>query len=285
MRWAIWGDQVSGRVHAETTLNRPEAKFSTMNLSNVCVVLVEPQGALNIGSVCRAMMNFGFSELRLVNPQVDHLGDEARRMAVKAAGVLERAGVYPDLASALSDCQMTLGTTRRFGKYREDFLHPDEAGDFLLPWTERGRAALVFGREDRGLLTAELDLCRRFITIPTSEDLPSMNLAQAVAVCLYEASRALGRAEGKAAGRKRLAQGGTLEAMYGHMRRTLLDIGFLDPQNPDHILRTFRRIFGRAGLNEREVRILHGLWSRIEWVEGERRKGQDAKAGSTESGA
>ncbi len=247
-------------------------KTVEFSLENICVVLVEPQGALNIGSVCRAMMNFGFSDLRLVNPQVDHLGDEARRMAVKASALLESARIFADLPSALADCQMSLGTTRRFGKYREDFLHPDEAGDFLIPFTEKGKAALLFGREDRGLLTAELDLCQRFITIPTDENLPSMNLAQAVAVCLYETSRAAGRAAGKGAGRKRLASGEVLEGLYAHMRRSLLDIGFLDPQNPDHILRSFRRIFGRAGLNEREVRILHGLWSRIDWVEGERRK-------------
>ena len=246
-------------------------------LQNVAVVLVEPQGALNIGSVARVMLNFGFRDLRLVAPQVDHLGDEARRMAVKAAGILEQASIYPDLAAALADCQMALGTTRRFGKYREDFLHPGAAGRQLLPWTEQGRVALVFGREDKGLHTAELDLCQRFITIPTGEELPSMNLAQAVAVCLYETANAAAEAAGKRAGRKRLASGRVLEAMYAHMRRSLLDIGFLDPQNPDHILHTFRRIFGRAGLNDREVRILHGLWSRLDWVEGDRRKARNGE--------
>jgi tRNA/rRNA methyltransferase len=243
-----------------------------MKLENVCIVLVEPQGGLNIGSVARVMLNFGFSDLRLVAPQADHLGDEARRMAVKASCLLEGAALFENLAEALADCQLALGTTRRFGKYREDFLHPDEAATHLLPWTEQGLVALVFGREDTGLLNAELDLCQRFVTIPTGDELPSMNLAQAVAVCLYETSKAAGAAQGKRSGRKRLASGKVLSAMYAHMRRSLLDIGFLDPQNPDHILHTFRRIFGRAGLNDREVRILHGLWSRLDWVEGERRK-------------
>jgi tRNA/rRNA methyltransferase len=246
-----------------------------MNLSNVSVVLVEPQGPLNIGSVCRAMMNFGFSDLRLVNPQTDHLVDEARRMAVKAGGLLERAAVFPDLETALQDCHLALATTRRFGKYREDFLHPDQAGEYLLPWTEKGRVALVFGREDKGLTTSELDLCQRLITIPTNDQLPSMNLAQSVVLCLYETAKAQASAKGKSGGRKKLASNKVLESMYGHMRQTLCDIGFLDPQNPDHILRSLRRIFGRAGLNDREVRILRGLWSRLDWLEGERRKGAD----------
>jgi tRNA/rRNA methyltransferase len=246
-----------------------------MNFDNLSVVLVEPRGPLNVGAVCRAMMNFGFSDLRLVNPQADHLDDEARRMAVKAGKILEEASLFPDLETALQDCHLAFGTTRRFGKYREDFLHPDQSAELLLPWTEKGRVALVFGREDKGLHTAELDLCQRLVTIPTEESLPSMNLAQSVTLCLYEISRAAARALEKTGGRKKLASGKTLESMYGHMRRTLIDIGYLDPQNPDHILRTFRRIFGRAGLNDREVRILRGLWSRIDWLEGERKKSVD----------
>lgn len=246
-----------------------------MNLANLSIVLVEPQGPLNIGSVCRVMMNFGISDLRLVNPEADHLGDDARRMAVKASTLLESAGIYPTLSDALADCCMALGTTRRFGKYREDFLHPDQAAEFLLPLTALGRVALVFGREDKGLLTAELDMCQRLLTIPTDEALPSMNLAQSVALCVYETAKAFHGALGRGAEENEvmsLATGAELDGMYGHMRKTLLDIGYLDPQNPDHILHTYRRILGRAGLNSREVRILHGLLSKIDWVEGERRK-------------
>lgn len=239
----------------------------------LAVVLVEPQGALNIGSVCRVMMNFGLSDLRLVNPQVNHLSDDGRRMAVKAAPLLEAARIFSSLEAALEDCTLAFGTTRRFGKYREDFIHPDDAGRELVVAAATASTALVFGREDRGLLTAELDLCQRFITIPTEDALPSMNLAQAVAVCLYEVALARGEAAGKGGQRRRkTAPTAALEAMYGHMRQTLLEIGYLDPQNPEHILRTFRRIFSRAGLNERDVKVLQGLWSRIDWVEGERNK-------------
>ncbi|ORJ63445.1 RNA methyltransferase [Geothermobacter hydrogeniphilus] len=241
-------------------------------LENILVVLVEPQGGLNIGSVCRVMANFGLSRLRLVNPQVDHLGDDARRMAVKAAPLLERAEVFSDLPSALADCTCSIGTTRRFGKYRENLFHPDQAARHFLPLSAAGQVALIFGREDRGLHNEELDLCQRLMTIPTREPVASMNLAQAVAVCLYEVQKVWGELAGKAAGGKRLASGEDLEQMFRHMRRTLLDIEFLDPQNPDHILRAFRQILGRAGLSAREVRILQGLWSRIDWVEGERRK-------------
>ena len=247
-------------------------KGSVLNFSNVVVVLVEPQGALNVGSVCRVMMNFGFSDLRLVSPCADYLSDEGRRMAVKARAVLEGAVIYDDLGSAIADCRLTMGTTRRFGKYREEFFYPDQAARFLIPRTMEGRAALVFGREDSGLPTSDLDLCQRLITIPTSDSLPSMNLAQAVAICLYEISRAKRTLSDASDNKRVLAPGAEVESMFQHMRQTLLNIEFLDPQNPDHLLRTFRRLLGREGLDEREVRILHGLWSRIDWLDRERRK-------------
>jgi tRNA/rRNA methyltransferase len=239
-----------------------------LNKDNLTVVLVESQGDRNIGSVCRVMLNFGFTDLRLVNPQIDHLSFGARQMAVKASGLLESAQVFDSLAAALADCNMSFGTTRRFGRYREGLVHPDEAARQLLPVTEEGRVALVFGREDKGLLTAELDLCQQFITIPTNPELPSINLAQAVGLCVYEVNRISGELAGCEHGRKKLATNDQLEPMFQHMRESLINIGYLNPQNPDHILRSFRRILGRSGLNDREVRILRGLFNQIDIYTG-----------------
>lgn len=238
-----------------------------MNTENITVVLVEPRGPRNIGSVCRAMFNFGLVDLRLVNPQTDHLLHEARQMAVKATPVLEGAKIFTSLEAALADCTLSIGTTRRFGRYREDMLHPDEAAKLLLPETVAARVAMVFGREDKGLHNAELDLCQRFVTIPTSDKLPSMNLAQAVALCLYEINKVKGELTGAEHGRKQLAANDDLERMFQHMRESLTRVGFLDPQNPDHILRAFRRILGRSGLNDREVRIMRGLFSQIDLLD------------------
>lgn len=237
-----------------------------MPLTNFSIILVEPQGPLNIGSVCRAMANFGFDDLRLVNPQADHLCDEARRMAVKATPILERARIFTSLSAALAECHFTMATTRRLGKYREDYLRPEQAAHELLRLSVKGGVGLVFGREDHGLYTSELDLCQRLITIPTSEHLPSMNLAQAVSLCLYEVHKAK-RTPASRVQARRLAASEKLEAMLQHMRQCLIDIDYLDHQNPDHILRTYRRIFGRAQLNDREVSIFQGLWSRIDWLQ------------------
>lgn len=243
-----------------------------MKVENISIVLVEPQGPMNIGSVCRAMMNLGFSELCLVNPCRKYKSGEARRMALKADTYLYNARVVETLAEALADCHYSFGTTRRFGKYRDDFLLPDAAAGKVLSLPDDARVALVFGREDRGLHTDELNLCQHFITIPTVEEYPSMNLAQAASLCMYEIRKLISKGDVPGVEPTLPAEGGEIEQMFRHMRQTLLDIDYLDPFNPDHILRAFRRIFGRAVLSDRDVRILHGLWSRIDWIESERKK-------------
>lgn len=241
-----------------------------MNLNNLSIVLVESRGERNIGSVARAMANFGVTDLRLVAPKVDHLHDEARKMAVKASVLLEQATLYPDLQAALNDCHYAYATTRRFGKYRVDFHHPDSAADELLPLLNNGRVAMVFGREDKGLKTEELDLCQRLITIPTGGSIASMNLAQSVVICLYEVSKQHGLASGKGQGGRSLATIEQLEVLFTHMRETFLNINYLNPQNPEHIMRSYRQMLGRAALDERDVRILRGLMSEIDLIEEER---------------
>ena len=241
------------------------------NLKRIRVVLVEPQGDRNIGSVARAMANFGFSSLYLVNPQIDHLGEEARKMAVRAAPVLESAQVCASLEQALQGCRLAVGTTRRFGKYREDFIAPEQLAESLAPAGDEP-VALVFGREDKGLLTSELDLCQILLTIPTRDELPSMNLASSVVLCLHALARGLEVATSEPPKGDPLASSEELENMFAHMRRSLLEIEYLDPQNPEHILRAFRRLFGRTRLDRREVKILQGLWSRIDWLESERQR-------------
>ena len=245
-----------------------------MKPSLLTIVLVEPQGPLNVGAVCRAMMNFGFSDLRLVNPCRHYKGRQARKMALSAQELLTGARCFTTLAEALADCHLAMGTTRRFGKYRKRFFTPDAAAKEIATQDDACRCALVLGREDNGLTTEELSMCHHFITIPTEDAFASMNLSHALTICLYEISRAMAPGRGPVSQAQPAPMAAT-EQMYTHMRHTLCDIDYLDPQNPDHLLRTFRRIFSRAGLTQRDVNIIRGLMSRIDWVEGQRRKGQE----------
>ena len=155
---------------------------------NLVVILVEPQGPINIGSICRTMMNFGVRHLRLVNPTKEYKSLQAKKMALTAFTIIENASVFDDLASALADVQVAYGTTRRFGKFRNNFFTPSDAAKMINSTNEDTRSALVMGPEDTGLETADLDLCQHFITIPTHDNYPSMNLSHALSVLLYEVS-------------------------------------------------------------------------------------------------
>ncbi len=236
-----------------------------MEFPNIRIVLVEPQGAMNIGSVCRIMKNFGFSDLRLVNPRVNHLDKQARDMAVSAKDtILKEAVLCDSLQDALQGCHYTIGTSTRHGKYRQEVLEPEQLAAKRGGLSDTMNMALVFGPEDHGLKTADLDLCDTFVTIKTSEALHSLNLAQAVTICLYELSKDQGGHEPD--GLREKAPFEEIEAMLSHMKDAMYKANYLNPQNPDHIIHTYRRIFARADLDSREVIILHGLWSRLEYV-------------------
>jgi tRNA/rRNA methyltransferase len=231
---------------------------------NTAIVLVEPQSPGNIGMTCRAMKNMGLRQLRLVKG-CDRFHPESLKFAVAAKDLLESAQLFPDLESALADCTLTAGTTRRHGKYRQEILSPPELAAIFREQTGPGcRAALVFGREDSGLTTDELSLCRWHATIPTSEEYGSLNLSQAVLVFCYELDKASASPGG---GRDtQLATSAEMESMFTQMDSCLQKIGFLNEQNPGHIMRSLRRVFFRSELDSREVSILRGMLTQIDWA-------------------
>lgn len=231
---------------------------------DIIIILVEPQSPGNIGMTCRAMKNMGLTQLRIVKG-CDRFDAESLKFAVAARDLLESAQVFPDLASAMADCTLSVGTTRRHGKYRQEILSPVEvAGHFREQVTPECRAAIVFGREDSGLTTDELSLCRWHATIPTSDQYGSLNLAQSVLLFCYELGKA---GESVGGGRPlELAKSAEMEALFAHFNSSLERIGFLNEQNPAHMMRSLRRIFFRANLDSREVTVLRGMLTQIDWA-------------------
>ncbi len=130
---------------------------------------------------------------------------------------------------------------------------------------ERGlsRAALVFGNETRGLRREDLDCCDFVIRVPTEPEFPVLNLAQTVAVLVSQLHLSDPVA---ASGNPEPAPQAVVDGMMSHLRESLLEIGFLDPQNPGRILRQMRRLFGRAGISEDEVRIFRGICRQMQWA-------------------
>lgn len=238
------------------------------------IVLVEPLHPGNIGAAARAMKNMGFRRLRLVNP-ADPFCAEARRMASGALDVLEKAEVFRSLPEALSDLHVTAGLTARSGKGRIRKFEPQGLVRHLQSYSPKARLGLVFGREDRGLSNQELDLCNLLVTIPTAPEHPSLNVAQAVLLVCYEFLRETAEPAAPRPRQPAPARSEELEALYQHARQVLLRIGFLHENNPDRILRVLRRIFGRIGLESREVSILRGILRQMDWYARTSLSGQD----------
>ena len=184
----------------------------------IVVVLVEPAGPLNVGSVARLCANFAIAQLRLVAPRCNPLGEEARRMAVHGQAQLEQAATYPDLASAIADCRRVVATSGRLEREELPLEGPGSALSWLIepeadpgvpidppgsigprgssgpggtnsPGGINAPVALVFGREDRGLSNDELLQAGKILRLESSADYASLNLSHAVAICLHELRR------------------------------------------------------------------------------------------------
>ena len=150
------------------------------------VILVEPAGPINVGSVARLCENFSVHELRLVSPKCDYLAQEAKKMAVRGLKILEKAKVYEDLNSALSDCSRIIATCGRKEHGEIPLNSNKDALSWVLKSEREETIALVFGREDRGLSNEELLKANKVISLNTSEDYPSLNLSHAVAIVLHQ---------------------------------------------------------------------------------------------------
>lgn len=254
--------------------------LAAVSLAAVRIVLVEPAGALNIGSVARVMKNMGLRHLVLVNPQCDPQGAEARQMAVRGFDILEAATQVKTLPEALIGCQRAIATT---GADRTALNVKLELPRQALPWLLQSppeapvASALIFGREDRGLTKEELNYAHRCVQIPTSPAYLSLNLAQAVAICCYELATcaAEGAAEEwvtlpdsalGAVPSSTLATVDRLEGYYQQLETLLLRIGYLYPHTAASRMEKIRRLYSRAQLSEAEVAMLRGMLTQMQWA-------------------
>lgn len=226
-------------------------------LDKVRVVLVETQHPGNIGAAARAMKTMGLARLYLVNPR-QFPNDEAEARASGATEVLAEARIVGSLREAVAECTLVAGASARPRKLAWPELDPRQCGETVM--AASGECALVFGRERTGLTNAELDLCTHVVTIPANPDYASLNLAAAVQVLSYELRVAA--LAGRRPVREPEAPPATheqLEQLYAHLQRVLADRGFLNPDNPEHLMRRLRRLYNRAGLDHNEVQILRGI--------------------------
>ena len=230
----------------------------------LAIILCSPQQPGNIGATVRAMANFGVTDLRLVTP-CPHLHPEARKFAVNAHPLLGTAKVYSTLPDALADCHLSIATTRRCGRLRGELLDSTAVPRLLATLPPEAQIALVFGREDSGLSSEEVALCTHAATVATTDELGSLNLAQAVLLFLYEIFRPQAAIPAPAMTNATLPPQGEVHAMLGQMDTILERIAFLNPSAPEGSRNRLHQLLCRAHPDQDEVALLRGLWTQIAW--------------------
>lgn len=235
---------------------------STEAAARLRVVLVGTQHPGNIGSAARAIKTMGLSRLVLVAPEIAP-NAESHALAAGADDVLDAALRFDCLADAVADCRLVLGCTARSRRIALEELAPREAATRALAAAgEGGEVAIVFGRERTGLDNEELQLCHAAVHIPANPEYSSLNLAAAVQVLAYELRLAVLAAAPAPEGHERRdppASHAQMEGFFAQLGETLDAIDFHKGRAPESALRKLRRLFLRADLDEREVRLLRGV--------------------------
>jgi tRNA/rRNA methyltransferase len=227
------------------------------------VVLVSPRNPLNIGAAARAMSNFGFTRLRLVKPY-DVAFREARS-AVRAHYILEQAQVFDSIAEAIADCSLVAGTTAVGHRDLHVPLHRlESAGPLLRDQLQTSPAALLFGSEKFGLSNDDMSHCHWLLRIPTREEHGSMNLGQAVSICLYELRR-----DNKASEKRFAAPERADSKEYEQITLLLFEIlsrsGYVNERISTSSELKIRRLIRRLGLPASDTEAWLGMLRQILW--------------------
>jgi len=236
---------------------------TSFELDGLVVVLVRPRNPLNIGAAARAMSNFGAHQLRLVNPFAE--GFREARSAVGASDLLAKAEEYKTVAEALADCALVVGTTAiRKRVLLQPVRRLDEpAGSAIRQQLLTGRVAILFGSEKIGLTSKDLSHCHWLLNIPTAQKNISMNLGQAVAVCLYEIAR--GTQPEPTVQKIEPATAGQTELISECMLESLRISGYVKPGTDEMFEKKARALILGFNLEAYDAKLLLGMLRQIAW--------------------
>lgn len=228
----------------------------------ISIILNEPENPDNIGAAARAMKNMGLKDMRLVNPP-EEWRSKASKMAVRADPLLSQAKVYVSLQEAVKDISLVIGTTRREGGRRKGFLSFEEALKKMGQIKNTKRAAVVFGKESKGLSNEDLHQCDFYTTIPSDPAFPSLNLAQAVmVVCFSLFTNANGLRMETHQSQLQLVTKEEFESVIAAFNKAVRHLEY-KPQVAERIDFTFRSMLKRGGLTKSEGQMIKGISKRI----------------------
>ncbi len=225
------------------------------------IVLIATSHPGNIGAAARAMKTMGLTRLMLVSPKFYPDADATAR-ASGADDVLANAVVCDNLGQALAGCHYVFGLSARQRTIPWPQMSARQCASYVAE-QDGAEIALIFGREHSGLSNEELEACHYHVTIDANPDYPSLNLAAAVQIMCYEL-RLAGSEQPVVKSGCLPAPVDELERFFAHLEQVMVEVGFLDPQQPGHIMRRLRRLYSKAQPDKQDINILRGVLSAVQ---------------------
>lgn len=224
------------------------------------IILMEPEISGNIGAIARAMKNFSFTNLILIEPKCSHLNTEAKSRAKHAINILKKAKV--EKKSALKNFDYLIGTTSALGtdyNIPRSPINPENLAELLT--AAKGKIGIVFGRESTGLRNKEILMCDFIVTIPTSKKYPAMNISHSAAIILYEIHK--NSSAKKIDSHFIFATKKEKEIIMRYLDKILSKLEFQTPQKKETQKKIWKRLIGKSFLTKREAFALIGFLRKI----------------------
>lgn len=232
-------------------------------------ILVRPQMGENIGAAARAMLNFGLTRMRIVDPRDGWPNSRAVAMASGAGRLLDNAGLFKDVATAIADCDYVFATTARPRELVKPMVTPERAMEMARGMAAQGKkVGVLFGPERAGLENEDVALANAIVTVPVNPEFPSLNLAQCALLMGYEWRRQTEEISPEIMGlaRTEFAQRIDVEKLGDHFEARLDDAGFFYPEEKAEGMKlNLRNMWARLNLTRAEVQTFHGMLRQIAW--------------------
>ena len=245
-------------------------------LSSIRIVMIQTSHTGNMGAAARAMKVMGLSELYLVKPK-SVPDEQSIAMSSNATDILDNATIVDTLSEAISGCQLVVGTSARHERTLSwDIQDSRSCGELIAKQASsqaNAKVAILFGRESSGLTNEELAVCQHLVHIPTNPDYSSLNVASAVQILSYECRLAAMNLQQSAStaddqnnsnAEDEWVSADDLDSYFEHLKQVMIDVDFLDPDNPRYLIPRLRRLYSRSGITRSEMNILRGMLASIQ---------------------
>ena len=236
------------------------------NFTNLKVILVEPNGTLNVGSIARLCANFEVNELRIVSPKCDIFSLEAKKMALKGQRYIDNCKIFNNIEKAIFDCDLVLATSGRIDLSKDSsFESPEDISNWIASFDQINNLAVLFGREDRGLSNSELLFAQKIFNIKTSKKYPSLNLSHAVSIILYELNKCKTKNVKKDLKVFNLASSKQINESFLELEEMLIKTGYLLKHTSYSKISKFKKYILKANTSSHEINVLRGIVHQINW--------------------